>query len=203
VIFDAKLALFGQATTPFSSRYDPHPITEKMRDTVMFHMARSVQVAADAPAGLTPIVFTSEDSWAETNLEGWAATGRAAYDAEDLVGPVPIMLAGTIALDEALLGDDEAGGKEARLVVVGDSDFAGNELLANYQNRDLFVNAVNWLVDDTDQIAVRPAVSRASRFRMTADQFMRIQTLSLFVMPEAIAVVGVIAWWLRRKRPVR
>ena len=70
---------------------------------------------------------------------------------------------------EATEGQEAEPAKAARLVVVGDSDFASNELIGNYQNRDLFVNAVNWLVDDTDQIAVRPPVSRASRFRMTGE----------------------------------
>ena len=85
--------------------------------------------------------------------------------------------------------------------MVGDSDFASNERIGDYQNRDLFVNAVNWLVDDTDQIAIRPPVSRASRFRMTGESYMRIQLLSLFVIPELIAVAGVMGWWMRRKRP--
>ncbi len=207
VIFDAKLALFGQASSPFSGRYENHPITAKMRDTVLFHLARSVRVREGGAAQLSEIVFTGEESWAERNLQEWTATGKAEYDLDDLIGPVPILVAGTlpVAQEEAESGDDQSdpSAKDARIVVVGDSDFATNELIANYQNRDLFVNSVNWLVDDTDQIAIRPPVSRASRFKMTGEQFMRIQYLSLFVVPEAIAVVGVVSWWMRRKRPVR
>jgi ABC-type uncharacterized transport system involved in gliding motility auxiliary subunit len=199
VVFDAKLALFGQATTPFSGRYENHPITEKMRDTVIFHMARSVQVAEEAAGDLQELVFTGEDAWAETDLQGWTATGEAKYDVGDLLGPVPLMVAGTAVLGMGTESDLEP--MSARLVVFGDSDFASNELIASYQNRDLFVNAVNWGVDDTDQISVRPPVSRASRFQMTGEQFTRIQTLSLFVLPEAIAIAGVVAWWVRRKRP--
>ena len=57
VVFDARLALFGQATSPFSASFAEHPITEKMRDTVLFHMARSVSVASGSPH-LQSIVFT-------------------------------------------------------------------------------------------------------------------------------------------------
>ncbi|MDP6979326.1 MAG: Gldg family protein [Myxococcota bacterium] len=195
VVFDARLALFGQATSPFSGGFAAHPITEKLRDTVLFHMARSV-VPAEGSAFIESIVFTGEESWAERNLEDWAATGEARYDADDLLGPVSLMIAG----ERSPATDDADASNEARIVVVGDSDFASNELIGNYQNRDLFVNAVNWLVDDTDQISIRPPVSRASRFQMTGDTFPRIQLLSLFVVPELIAATGVFAWWMRRKR---
>jgi len=201
VVFDARLALFGQATSPFSASFGAHPITDKLRDTVLFHMARSVSVAVDTSL-LQSIVYTGEESWAETDLDGWTANGKAQFDPGDLLGPVSLAVAGELFVGAS---QDNAGSDAertaARLVVVGDSDFASNELIGNYQNRDLFVNAVNWLVNDTDQISIRPPISRASRFRMTGESFVRIQLLSLFVMPELIAITGVFAWWMRRKRP--
>ncbi len=203
VVFDAKLAVFGQATTPFSSRYEAHPITEKLRDTVIFHMARSVRVDPDHESDMSAIVFTGEDSWAETDLEKWTESGRAEFGEGDLLGPVPIVVAGeltTSAAAEPDQSEQDAEPHPGRLVVVGDSDFASNAYIGNYQNRDLFVNAVNWLVDDSDQIAVRPPISRASRFQMTGQQYLRIQYLSLFVVPEALAIAGVLTWWMRRKR---
>ena len=163
-----------------------------------FHMARSVGVA-EGFDDLEAVVFTGEDSWAEKDLAGWTESGRAGFDEGDLLGPVPVMVAGRLRLGEAADSEEEG----ARLVVVGDSDFATNEFIADYQNRDLFVNAVNWLVDASERISVRPPISRASRFRLSADQFMRIQYLSLFVLPETIAVLGVLAWWSRRKGPGR
>ena len=90
------------------------------------------------------------------------------------------------------------GGK---LVVFGDSDFATNEFLDALRNKDLFVNAVNWLAGDVARITVRPNVSRASSFQMTNAELQVIQYLSLFVLPEAIAVFGVVTWWLRRRAP--
>ena len=83
----------------------------------------------------------------------------------------------------------------------GDSDFASNELIEAYRNRDLFVNSVNWLLGDIEAISIRPVRSRASRFQLSTEQFMTIRTLSLFVIPEAIAVLGVFTWWRRRQAP--
>jgi ABC-type uncharacterized transport system involved in gliding motility auxiliary subunit len=36
---------------------------------------------------------------------------------------------------------------------------------------------------------------------MTQAEFRVIQYVSLFVLPEAIAVIGVLTWWFRRKAP--
>jgi ABC-type uncharacterized transport system involved in gliding motility auxiliary subunit len=87
-----------------------------------------------------------------------------------------------------------------RLVVFGDSDFATNEFLDALHNRDLFLNSINWLAGEVESITVRPNVSRASTFEMSQDQFRFLQYLSLLVVPEAIAVIGVLVWWSRRTR---
>ena len=84
------------------------------------------------------------------------------------------------------------------MVVFGDADFAANEFLDAYSNRNLFVNSVNWLIGDVEAISIRPVQSRASRFQLCAEQFRTSRMLSLFVLPEAIAVLGVFTWWSRR-----
>ena len=81
----------------------------------------------------------------------------------------------------------------------GDSDFASNELIENVRNRDLFVNSVNWLLGDVESISIRPNTARSSRFALTAEQFRRLQFLSLFVVPETIALLGAFVWWTRRQ----
>jgi ABC-type uncharacterized transport system involved in gliding motility auxiliary subunit len=134
--------------------------------------------------------------------------GKAALDEGDLQGPVPVGAAGrpnlpadVAAPAEPAKADGEnatPAKKDARLVVYGDVDFADNEFIDAYSNRNLFVNSVNWLIGDVEAIAIRPAQSRASRFQLTAEQFRSIRSLSLFVLPEAIAVLGVFTWWSRR-----
>jgi ABC-type uncharacterized transport system involved in gliding motility auxiliary subunit len=205
VVVDRALAVFGQATTPIAQEYaGDHPITELLREPAIFPMVRSVDAAE---AVYTVLAKTGGDSWAERDLEGWRASGRAEYDEQDLLGPVPIAVAGSPPSGgEPSAAHDVHGGAAAlaepgRLVVFGDSDFATNEYLDALRNKDLFVNSVNWLAGDLSQISVRPNVSRASSFQMSQEQFRRIQYLSLFVLPEAIAVFGVLMWWMRRKAP--
>ncbi len=199
VVVDRLQALFGQATTPIAREYDgSHPITEPLREPALFPMARSIDLDVAAEGDYVVLVKTGADSWAERGLEAWRESGRAEYGPGDLIGPVPVAVAGSPRL-ASRSEEDEAADPAGRIVVFGDSDFATNGFLDALRNRDLFVNSVNWLAGDVEQITVRPNVSRASSFQMTQDEFRRIQYLSLFVLPEAIAVLGVVMWWLRRK----
>lgn len=204
VVIDRTLALFGRAMSPFADSYDPsHEITRGLRDPTLFHEVRSVK----AGPGFTEIVFTGNESWAERDLAMLDADGKAALDPTDLAGPVPVAVAGTPALPAdatppaepaAAEGEDAPVKKAARLVVFGDVDFADNEFIEAYSNRNLFVNSVNWLIGDVEAISIRPAQSRASRFQLSAEQFRTIRWLSLFVLPQAIAILGVFTWWSRR-----
>ena len=54
---------------------------------------------------------------------------------------------------------------------------------------------------DVEAISIRPNRSRASRFQLSQEQFMRIRSLALFVLPEAFGVLGVLTWWSRRRPP--
>jgi ABC-type uncharacterized transport system involved in gliding motility auxiliary subunit len=164
------------------------------------------------------LVKTGADSWGETNLDVFFDEGRAELDDGDARGPVTVAVAGSPpgAGGDAKPAEAEAEPegaeakpepaaekKQARLVVFGDSDFATNQLIDAYRNRDLFVNSVNWLLGDVEAIAVRPQQSRASRLQLSNEQLSSIRYLSLFVLPEAIAIAGVWAWWSRRRAPGR
>ncbi len=197
VVVDRALAVFGQATTPLAGEYDGrHPITSPLREPTLFPMVRSVEIDAGAASDYSILAKTGKDSWAERDLDAWRESGRAEFGSNDMEGPVPIAIAGIPRIERA---DGEPAATPGRLVVFGDSDFATNEFIDALRNRDLFINSINWLAGDVEQITVRPNVSRASSFQMSQDQFRRIQYLSLFVLPETIAIFGVVMWWMRRK----
>jgi hypothetical protein len=196
VIVDLKEALNGRPYTPFAAQYGDHPITRELREAALFNTVRSVKPVEGAAGGLAPIVMTGEASWAETDFKSLEDNSAQPGETE-IVGAVPIAVAGEAAIEPA------EGAKRARLVVIGDSDFATNQLFNEFRNRDVFLNSVNWLLGDVEAISIRPATSRATRLQLTSEQFLQIRYLSLFVLPEAIAVLGVIAWWRRRRAPGR
>jgi ABC-type uncharacterized transport system involved in gliding motility auxiliary subunit len=195
VVVDQVNSIVSQPTMPLAGQYaETHPITAQMRSATFFPMARSVVVLPGSGDGLETIVASGPDAWAERDLDGWRETGRAVFDEADLAGPVPFAAAGRPAVEPAA-----AGAEPARLVVFGDSDFATNEFIEALRNRDLFLNSVNWLLGDVEQITIRPNVARNSNVSLTGGQLEVIRYLSLFVLPEGIALAGVLAWWLRRR----
>jgi ABC-type uncharacterized transport system involved in gliding motility auxiliary subunit len=204
VVVDQVQGLFGRPATPFAASYGAHPITEPLREATLFHVARSVRPEDGSTPAFEVLVRTGEQSWAERDLDRFYAEGTAELGADDEEGPVPLAVAGMVSPNGA--EGEEAGGEEpepARLVVFGDSDFATNQLLGEFRNRDLFVNATNWLLGDVEAISIRPGEPRASRLQLSSEQFMQIRYLSLFVLPQLIATVGVFAWWWRRRAPGR
>jgi ABC-type uncharacterized transport system involved in gliding motility auxiliary subunit len=207
VVVDRVQGLFGRPVSPFAAEYPPHPITAGLREPTLFHVARSVQPRGEAGPALSVLVRTSAESWAERDLDVFFKEGKAELGPNDLKGPVPLAVAGQLQLATPPAAEgaspEEAKAPTARLVVVGDSDFATNGLLRQFRNRDFFVNSVNWLLGDVEAISVRPDASRASRLQLTPRQFAQLRYLSLFVLPQAIAVLGVVVWWRRRRTQVR
>src|SRR5574338_146964 len=203
VVVDRVQGLFGRPVSPFAAEYPPHPITQGLREPTLFHMARRVEPKGDAKPAMSVLVKTSPESWAERDLDTFFKEGKAELGPNDLKGPVPLAVAGQLDLAAPAAGKQDAADAtdaqkhQARLVVIGDTDFATNGLLRQFRNRDFFVNSVNWLLGDVEAISVRPNQARASRMQLTPQQFAQLRYLSLFVLPEAIAVCGVIVWWRR------
>ncbi len=65
-------------------------------------------------------------------------------------------------------------------------------------NRDLFMNAVNWLAQQENLIAIRPKDPDDRRVTMTESQQLRVVLLALFIIPVVVFGTGVYAWWRRR-----
>jgi ABC-type uncharacterized transport system involved in gliding motility auxiliary subunit len=209
VVVDRVQGLFGRPATPIAAEYGDHDITRDLREVTLFHVVRSVRPTDAARPAFVDLVKTGPESWAERDLDTFFREGKAELKGDDQRGPVTLAVAGTIDLGDGAQPAPEAGAEAApertgRLVVFGDADFASNQLVDAYRNRDLFVNSVNWLLGDVEAISIRPNKSRASRLgQLSAEEFGRIRYLSLFVLPEALAVLGVWAWWSRRHAPGR
>ena len=85
-----------------------------------------------------------------------------------------------------------------RVLVVGDSDFAGNGLLAQGQNQDLLLNAVAWMVDEEDQIAARTTEGASGLLTMTGLQGIVVWLISVLGAP-GLAVAFALRSWLKRR----
>jgi len=186
--------LFSQLTgtgpvVPLIGDYGSHRITERMRAQTLFRQARSVRAASTPKPEVDTVELlkTSEQSWAETELP--KGGGRVALDpAKDTKGPVSIGVVASKKVQE----------KQARLVVIGDSDFATNADIRQVANADLFFNTINWLAEDEDLISVRPKSPTNRRVTLTQAQQTLLFWFALVLLPGAVILTGGYIWWKHR-----
>ena len=202
--------LFGTgAEVPVAAKYDAHAITEGFRLITAYPLARSVSAISGNPNGKfpQPLVETSESSWAETDIKKLTTSGQVAreLDKGDKAGPVSLAAAvsapvetGTPPPAPGAKPDDNTSKPETRIAVFGDSDFVANQWLGIPGNRDLFLNAVNWLAQQENMIAIRPRDPEDRRITLTRDQQSRIFWLTVLIIPGLILLTGVQSWWRRR-----
>ena len=181
--------LFGTGpAVPLVASYGAHPITKDMaRTATFFPLARSVKQGESPKSEITMVELlkTSEASWGETELQG----GQAKFDeGKDAKGPVNLGVTATKSVGE----------KEARLVVIGDSDFADNNYARLAGNGDLFLNTVNWLAQEEDLISIRPKSATNRSVTMTESQQRTFFWLVVLIMPLAVIGTGAYIWWKRR-----
>lgn len=205
VVLDASgmgRAIGAGPEVPLAMSYPAHPVTDGFRVMTAFPLSRSVTPIEGGTEGKTAqsLVMTSPRSWAESDVKGLFATGKPTPgEANDKAGPISIAAAVSGAAPSAPppTGPD-APKAEARLIVVGDADFASNGALGIQGNRDLFLNMANWLAQQENLIAIRARDPEDRRIQLTADQSQLIFWLALLIIPLAFIGVGVRVWWKRR-----
>ena len=191
---------------PIAAKYNPHPITERFDLLTAYSLARTV-TANTAGANnrfAQNLVETSDSSWAETDIKELMTSGRVQRETDkgDIAGPVSLgaAVSAPITADATPAAPENADDPkpETRLVVMGDSDFASNRWLGIAGNRDLFLNAVNWLAQQENLISIRAKDPEDRRITLSADQDRRIFWITIFIIPGLILLAGVHAWWRRR-----
>jgi ABC-type uncharacterized transport system involved in gliding motility auxiliary subunit len=172
--------------------YGDHLITQKLQGLfTLFPSSRSV-VAGESPEGISPVelVNTAEQSWAERDLNSLESDEGATPDQDiDLLGPVPL----------AVLAENFQ--TDARLLVIGDSDFASNAFFSAYGNRDLIVNAVDWAAEQENLVNLTPRESTPRVLLPPTQYTMGLILLgSLILLPGSVILAGIWVWVRRRRR---
>ncbi len=109
-------------------------------------------------------------------------------------------MVGPLTLGVSAAGSVESGGagKEARLVVIGDSMFASNKWAGLQRNGDLFLNTVHWLAEDEDLISIQPKSPANRRVILTESQQRELLWLSMIFLPGIVLMSGILLWLRRR-----
>jgi len=168
--------------------YDSHAIVDDMkRRATGFPLARSLETKNGDKTTVQKLFSSSESSLATSKLNSPAIDPS---DPKNVKGPLLIAAAGTYNT-----GKENSQG---RFVVIGSSSWAANSFVTFNGNRDLALNAINWLASDEDLISIRPKDRDDRRITLTQSQMRWLRLTSQFLLPLVVIVAGVSVWWRRR-----
>jgi ABC-type uncharacterized transport system involved in gliding motility auxiliary subunit len=170
------------------TRYDSHEIVNTMKgNATAFPYSRSLEIKSGDKTTVDKLFESSETSLATEKLD----TPRInASDPKNKKGPLTLAAAGSYRT-----GRENSQG---RFVVVGSSDWVSNAFLPFNGNRDLAMNAINWLASDEELISIRPKDRDIRTLTMTQSQLNWVGITSLGILPIGVAIAGVWVWWRRR-----
>lgn len=194
LVVDRQVRMFEGSVLgldPIVLDYGVHEITKKFGENpTLFHQARSLSL--DSPGKLDgvstePFLHTSPQSWGETDVTFLQEEGaQPEFDeGADHGGPLVLGASAARKLGE---GDDA---ETAKLVVIGDADFAGNRYVAQGYNADLLFNSINWLTGQEAYISVRPNTFAPDVFTLTQKDTALIFFASVFFLPQLIVMFGI------------
>ncbi len=180
---------------PLVMQYEGHRITDRFNQMTYFPYARSLEIAGDKPEGISiePVLKANPNSWGETDLK----SSEANFDEKsDIQGPLNLAL----AVSREPKAPAEGGSPPtARMVVVGDSDFAAVPSFQSQGNGNLFLNMVSWLSQDEGLISIRPKSPQDRRVVLTQSQQSLLRIITVFLLPGAVLAAGIIVWARRRR----
>ncbi|RKT44313.1 GldG family protein [Thiocapsa rosea] len=188
-VVDADAAALGVAIPAVAviAEYPDHPFS----------------VDLDVPALLPgSIAFGTElapgwllDTYLATGARSWNEVGRldGPIDRDEVIGeqagPLPVVLAMSRPVPE--------DGREQRVLVVGDGDFASNAQIGAYGNRALALALLAWLSDPGDLTVLPPDPREPAALILDEQQRLRIGLGSLVIFPGLFLLIGLGIRWLR------
>jgi ABC-type uncharacterized transport system involved in gliding motility auxiliary subunit len=219
IVIDKLSRVFGGSyLMPVVMQYGHHQITENFDLATFYPEARSVTPAKEPPAGvqLETLASTSENAWAEKNLEE-LKSGEVSFDEkEDTLGPIPLIVLAEIDLRQTKPGEtmgapgkdgkepaekeDQKSANQALFLVVGDSEFACNTYFGLSGNGDLFLNMVNFLAQEQNLITIKPRGKSQQPMLMTQSQAWMVFLVVMVLVPLMVLFSGLAVYRVRRSQ---
>ncbi len=191
VVFNNDIVIDPSTNSPtiaVSYTYGDHAITTNLQQTIAFFpISRSITLsAADAAILQTPLIYTYDSAWGETDFNNQQTTYQPGVD-----NPGPVLLAA--ALENSTSG--------SRLVVIGDASFGTDTFFDQYANADLFINSVDWAAGEQDMINLTTTTTTERSLMPIKNVGWIMLGLSFIcIIPGIIVAGGIISWITRRAR---
>ncbi len=168
---------------PIATNFSKHPVSDGL-EQVIFPFVSPVSYTGDSTVKYTPLVFSSDRSglveapvyiniqkqWTEADFPDKKIVLAAAFEGS------------------------WNGGKPAKMVVFGDADFAINgkgqeRVELGEDNVNLFVNAVDWLSDDTGLIKLRTKAVTSRPIKDLDDSTKTLLKYLNFLFPVLLIII--------------
>jgi ABC-type uncharacterized transport system involved in gliding motility auxiliary subunit len=172
-------------------------ITQRMdqeNTPARFRLARAIEVnenpPADTPNGRLVMSSPFPASFGETNLKGLGETNTYQFDeGQDIQGPLTMT---------AWANNQQTG---AKILLVGDSDWATNGFVLSGGNSILFTDGLSWLTGLGERIffGVQSYSSGLPVIGLTGQQLDVIAFMTQFLMPGIVLLAGILIWWRRSR----
>lgn len=136
----------------------------------------------------SPLIMTSDQAFGAVDVRSAQVdSDKYQRSAKDLAGPF-IMAA---ALHNTK--------NNSRLIVIGDSQWAQNQVSQEYGNGILWTNMINWLTQYNEKTSVSPTVKPLPLITDTAT-LDGVKVLTMLLLPGLVLVLGAYVWWDRARR---
>ena len=226
---DPRFVIDGASSrpaVPLVIQYGDHPITRNFSRRLSFYpTAQAIRVEEEAELESAPppeeqkendkpepqvteLLLSGELSWAETDPEGETLQPDPP---QDLQGPLTLGVAISQDLDPSTPKPEQEENneaeaeaksptKQARMVVIGDADFARTVYFEQELNADVLLNSINWLSsDETDPaLSIRPKEPTNRRLDLNTQQGRLVVFLGLGLLPLGAFGIAAGLWWQRR-----
>jgi ABC-type uncharacterized transport system involved in gliding motility auxiliary subunit len=148
----------------------------------------------------TALASTSENSWAETNIKSVLKDQKPEPQISengDQKGPLPI---GQISEIPVATNSKDALSTKGKVVVFGDAYFGSNKGIKSALNRDVFLNAFNYVSGDAVSLSIRPKTWSQSTLQVSPAIADAVNFAGAALLPQLILMIAAIVWITRRSR---
>lgn len=179
------------------TQYGNHPITQELTNVLsLYPLARPVDIKETKGVQATPLLFSSDRSWAESDIKNRELNFNPPNDRP---GPLVLGYALTRPAQPPAGRPAAPPASESRLVVIGNSSFAADGLFDKGVNGDVFLNSVRWLSrQDQQALSIRPKEGKNRRLNLTTQQATFTSLLALAILPLLGFAIAFFLWWRRR-----
>ena len=151
---------------------------------------------------ITELVKTNENALSVPDIKKEKAEGkRSAHTIALLVEEAKESEEKIGEKEDSTEGSDKKNDKKPSMVlaVFGDSDFLSNSFLNNRGvNRDLVMNTISYLVDESDLVSIRPKRLKATQLILKGSDQMGIVFFAI-TLPILFFIFSFVIWFRRRE----